>query len=717
MAPALAHVAQLDTAVLQACAEGNAIALDHAVRHGGDPGRARDSSGFTAQHFAALGGDVAIGAYLQELGVSPTIADAQGVLPLHCACHNGHLDFVAWLVDADDAISSATLRRWALKRDDSLVWAALSVKARRLLSERRRLSEAEKAEARKEMRAARAPKLNALVDAQGGTALHHAALGGQQAVVRYLLHYGADERAATVDGLTAEVIARQAGEVKTAITLRCYSTFLSSVRPDRPALSTTTTMAAAALNNATTTHQPPAKTTTTKELLHLNLPPPLATTTTNGNPSPMFLDSQPPVAPQRVFPPPAMMPPSTSTTGVGLGPPQFAAHLPAPSTSLEAIDEDDDGLDEEERAALAEAEREAEQFRQEAHRKQMIEQESRRQSEEGEEAARRLVEEQLQQQRERIAQRRQQEENEDWLKRYQAECQRREEERLRWQAQQDERDKNAPQPAVAADGGPAAAPVALRPPEPEPEEKPSQEEPPEPEEEKRDAEERKDAESPPREEVHLRAREEPRKNDDRRDRQAPPRSHDDSRHNDDSRRDNEPASDSRRDDEPPRFKDSRRDNAPPRDDAPRRDDEPRRDSRRDERPPRDDYRRDERRGDENDYDSYRRRQHKRPRREYDHSSDDDDDDDRYDHYRSRRRSRRHHDSPPEGGYHHYRGEADRRSRRRPRGLSPASRAAMKQLAEAATAGAVSTENTKEKSAIWNGAMAIYESKQAPRPRH
>ena len=184
----LAQISQVDNALLQACLEGNEDALAHAVRHGALATRARDAMGATPLHMACLGGHLDIAAWCADQGLEVTTADAQGALPLHTACFNGHLDVARWLTT-----KAKTSRKEALNQPDL----------------------------------------------QGGTPLHHAALGGSLKLCRWLLFHGADERATTVDGLTPERVAMEAGEgsQKIVTLLRCHATHLQATEPDRPPFS------------------------------------------------------------------------------------------------------------------------------------------------------------------------------------------------------------------------------------------------------------------------------------------------------------------------------------------------------------------------------------------------------------------------------------------------------------------------------------------------
>ena len=184
----LAQISQVDNALLQACLEGNEDALAHAVRHGALATRARDAMGATPLHMACLGGHLDIAAWCADQGLEVTTADAQGALPLHTACFNGHLDVARWLTT-----KAKTSRKEALNQPDL----------------------------------------------QGGTPLHHAALGGSLKLCRWLLFHGADERATTVDGLTPERVAMEAGEgsQKIVTLLRCHATHLEATEPDRPPFS------------------------------------------------------------------------------------------------------------------------------------------------------------------------------------------------------------------------------------------------------------------------------------------------------------------------------------------------------------------------------------------------------------------------------------------------------------------------------------------------
>ena len=78
----ISQIGQVDSALLQACLEGNAEALSHAVQHGALASRARDSMGATCLHMACLGGHLDVAAWCGQQGVSSATADAQGVLPL-----------------------------------------------------------------------------------------------------------------------------------------------------------------------------------------------------------------------------------------------------------------------------------------------------------------------------------------------------------------------------------------------------------------------------------------------------------------------------------------------------------------------------------------------------------------------------------------------------------------------------------------------------------
>ncbi|KAJ1447460.1 ankyrin repeat-containing domain protein [Pelagophyceae sp. CCMP2097] len=327
------QLAQVDNSLLQACLEGNFKAVDHAMQNGANAPRARDPMGATVLHMAALGGHVKMGRWCVQQGALKAATDAQGLLPLHFAAYNGHVAMLSWLAGTG---------------------------------------------------ADRALRVGAC-DAQGATPLHHAGLGGALTALRWLLNHGADERAVTVDGLTAEQVAHEAGEDGAVGLLRAFRAHMRHEDPERPP----------------------------------DLPPQLRA----QEPEPAYAVSP------------------TSNRPAGVPPPPPA--------------EDDDGMDAAERLALADAEKEAEQFRRAEMDRLLFEEEARRRAE-GDEAARRLVAQEASRRaadRARVDQAAQKASQEaEWMMRYQAECAKREAEREVTQAQTD-----ATAGGATAGGAPAAA--------------------------------------------------------------------------------------------------------------------------------------------------------------------------------------------------------------------------------------------------------------------
>mmetsp|Transcript_7726 Transcript_7726/g.10758 ORF Transcript_7726/g.10758 Transcript_7726/m.10758 type:complete len:431 (-) Transcript_7726:231-1523(-) len=211
MTSALVGLQQMDSALLKACAIGNESALKYAIEHGADTIRARDPMGANCAHMAALGGQLRVAVWLPRK--LQRMSDAQGILPLHFAAHNGHLQLVAFFVQGENGLEQSLLDEWFNQENDVLNMRSKFIET---LQKKDALSTIQ--------------ENISLTDAHGGTALHHAALGGHLPILRYLIHYGANTNTLTVDRLTPEDIAKQVGHIHVLILLKSFSKHLDDLQ-------------------------------------------------------------------------------------------------------------------------------------------------------------------------------------------------------------------------------------------------------------------------------------------------------------------------------------------------------------------------------------------------------------------------------------------------------------------------------------------------------
>ena len=98
--------AQLERALLTACASGDLHAIHVLIRDHGANLNAADDKGNGPLMIAAAAGHLDVVKYLAPEGASLVVPNFAGWTPLHRACFNGHLDVVNWMLGGDEQASA-----------------------------------------------------------------------------------------------------------------------------------------------------------------------------------------------------------------------------------------------------------------------------------------------------------------------------------------------------------------------------------------------------------------------------------------------------------------------------------------------------------------------------------------------------------------------------------------------------------------------------------